>query len=78
MLNQKWHIGALQALYRKTGTWYHCLEKFPGALCDQNGYVLFKTREQYENCSYLQIGVELTVPNGIAAIPGYVRVESSS
>jgi hypothetical protein len=77
-LNQKWEIGAKHALYRKTGDWYMPLEGFPGALCDPHGYVLFATKEEYRNCSYLQIGLRVTVPSGIAAIPSYVLVENSN
>src|SRR5580692_1594148 len=31
-LNEEWKVGALHALYRKDGTWYNLLERFPGAL----------------------------------------------
>lgn len=65
-------------LYRATGNWYHLLEKFPAALCDEDGYVLFETKEQYANDPHLQIGIELTVPNGIAAHPRYVCVGKST
>ena len=75
-LNQKWAIGALHALYRKDGTWYHRLERFPGALCDKNGYVLFKTPYDLETCPGVSIGKEknwMSVPAGIATLSGYKR-----
>ncbi len=77
-LNEKWGIGAQHALYRKDGTWYHRLERFPGALCDKNGYILFKTLGDLETCPGVSIGIEknwTSVPAGIAALPGYKRVE---
>lgn len=76
-LNEKWAIGAEHALYRKDGRWYHRLERFPGALCDENGYVLFKTELDLQTCPGLTIGKQkdhLHVPSGIAALPGYKRV----
>lgn len=77
-LNRKWGVGAQHALYSEKGTWYHLLERFPGALFDEDGYILFETKHDYENCSRLKIGQELNVPNGITSIPGYVRVRNSN
>lgn len=74
-LNQRWKVGAAHSLYSKGGTWFHVLERFPGALFDPNGYVLFATRRDYECCGQLKIGKELNVPGGISRIPGYVRGE---
>ncbi len=73
-LNRKWGIGAQHALYRENGTWYHRLERFPAALCDANGYILFETESAYKNCHHLQIGQEVNVPEGIASIPGYIKM----
>ena len=76
-LNEKWEVGALQALYSESGTWFHLLESFPGALFDPNGYVLFETKRAYETCSHLRITQELNVPGGIVSIPGYVKMTDS-
>lgn len=73
-LNRKWNVGALHALYRQEGDWYHLLERFPGALFDRNGYVKFETREQYLRCPYITIGQRVHVPLGISRMPDYVRV----
>lgn len=62
------------ALYRETGTWFHLLERFPAALCDEKGYVIFETKADYLADCRLQHGVELTVPNGIASHPRYVKI----
>jgi hypothetical protein len=72
-LNEEWKIGARHALFRKTGDWYVLLQKFPGALCDKNGYILFKSESDYRSCPYLKIGKEISVPFGISKIPGYIR-----
>ena len=74
MLNKEWKVHALHALYRKNGKWYHHLRRFPGALFDECGYVVFETKEIYEECTGLHHGVELNVPKGIQNIAGYVRV----
>jgi len=76
-LNEQWRIGARHALYRKTGDWYMPLKKFPGALCDENGFILFLTETEYRSCPFLRIGVEIDVPNGgISKIPGYKRMKN--
>jgi hypothetical protein len=71
-LNRLWNIGAVQCLFRRTGDFYMPLKRFPAALCDENGYVRFNTEEEYRNCRFLNIGIRLNVPGGIASIPGYV------
>ena len=76
-LNLELGIGARHALYREDGTWYHILERFPGALFDANGYVLFETQDDYRNCPGVAIGKEKNwchIPAGIVSLPGYVRV----
>jgi hypothetical protein len=73
-LNREWKVGARHALYRETGNWFQLLKRFPGALFDANGYILFETKQDYEQCELLQKGKELGVPHGIASIPGYVTV----
>jgi hypothetical protein len=74
-LNKEWGVGALHALYNKDGSWYHKLAQFPGALFDPNGYVLFETREAYENCFGLAFGTtdSVHIPSTIEQLPGYVR-----
>jgi hypothetical protein len=54
-LNEQYGVGANHARYRKNGLWYHPLDEFPAAYFDANGYILFKTREDYETCDYLTI-----------------------
>lgn len=77
LLNRRWKIGAQHALYHKDGTWYHQLTKFPGALCDPFGYVLFSSELQFRNCSKLRIDQDVNVNGHISAVPGYIRVDSA-
>lgn len=72
-LNKEWKIGAAQALYSAAGTWFHRLERFPGALCDQDGYIIFNNETEYLNCEYVKVGKQTNVPGGIKELVGYVR-----
>ena len=74
-LNGAWGVGAAHALYIHDGDWYHHLKRFPGALFDRNGYILFETEADYRNCPHISLGKDVSVPKpGISAIPGYIRV----
>lgn len=74
-LARLWKLNVRHALYRKTGDWYHQLERFPGALLDAEGYVIFETREAFHACSRLRIKQDVSVlEGGIKLIPGYTRV----
>ena len=74
-LNDEWKVGARHALFHRDGIWYNNLRRFPGALFNPSGYILFGTEEEYRNCQYLKIGKETNVPKGIVSIPGYVRMK---
>ena len=65
--------GAIHALYREDGKWYHHLRDFPGVLFDCNGFIVFKSQSEYLNNSYLQHGKDLNIPDGISSIPGYKK-----
>ena len=79
--NRKWGIGAKQARYHKDGHFYGLLERFPAALCDPQGYVLFQTKEEYQrrDPDYLGLGEKKCNVRdraaGISGIPGYIKVE---
>ena len=74
-LNETWSVGAAQARYSDDGHWYATLSRFPAALFDAAGYVLFETEQEYRASPYLKIGKQISVPKpGISAIPGYVLV----
>jgi len=78
LLNQCWKIGARHSLYHKDGTWYHQLKRFPGALCDPYGYVLFTTEQDFRNCANLKIDKDVNVKGHISKIRGYTRVPDTS
>jgi predicted HNH restriction endonuclease len=77
-LNDAWGVGAKQVRYSNDGHWYATLKRFPAALFDSHGYVLFQTEEEYRSSRHLHIGKQISVTKpGISAIPGYVRVADS-
>ena len=77
-LKRQWRIPAVQVRYHKDGTWFMPLERFPAALCDPNGYVIFQNEREYQASRYLEIGQRVNVPGGVSRVPGYVRVSHSA
>lgn len=73
-LKRLWKIQANQVRYHKDGTFFMPVDKFPAALCDPNGYVLFKTKAEYEKSSFLDIGSRVNVRKGISRIPHYHKM----
>ena len=77
-LNEAWGVGATQVRYSDDGHWYATLQRFPAALFDAHGYLLFPTKADYETSPHVSIGKQISVRKpGIAAVPGYVRVADS-
>ncbi|HZL59673.1 MAG TPA: hypothetical protein VFC38_08225 [Stellaceae bacterium] len=73
-LQKEWKIDVAKAYYHHEGTWFNRLKQFPGALCDQNGYVRFETEADYLNSPYLDVNVQTNVHQSISQIPNYVRM----
>ena len=76
-LNRLWAVGAKHALYHKDGTWFNNLTRFPGALFDRNGYVLFETKAEYLGHSDVRVTQETNVPEGISSLPTYKLVHGT-
>jgi 5-methylcytosine-specific restriction endonuclease McrA len=77
-LNEAWGVGAAQVRYSDDGHWYATLARFPAALFDAHGFVLFMTEEEYRTSPHISIGKHIGIPKpGISEIPGYVRVAES-
>ena len=76
-LCKAWDIRVIQARYSEDGNWYGALEKFPAALLDANGYVIFDTEEEYRSCPQLKITKQINVPQGISAIPAFIKMHIS-
>lgn len=55
-LNEKWKVGAQHARYHGAGIWFHARERFPAALFDTTGYIVFDTKEDSATCPGVHIG----------------------
>ncbi len=71
-LNKLLCLKAKHALYRKDGTWYHNLKKFPGILFDENGYIIFQTEKDYLENPLLKRKKDLNIKDGIKSLKGYI------
>jgi hypothetical protein len=70
-----WNKPVAQARYSDDGHWYALLNRFPAALVDANGYLLFESEQQYKSSLHLALGKQISVRKpGISAVPGYVRM----
>jgi hypothetical protein len=80
-LNATWGVGASHGHFHHSGIWYGPLERFPGAYFDTNGYIRFETEIDYkgrDGSHGMRIGPNpdhVHFENGIAALPGYVRMK---
>jgi hypothetical protein len=75
-LKERWGIPVLQARFHIDGHYYEHLIRFPAALCDPKGYVIFKAEEDYQSCKSLRLGQQVNVEMpGISSIPGYHEVD---
>jgi 5-methylcytosine-specific restriction protein A len=70
-LNAQWNIGAKHALFHEEGKWFHRLRKFPGALVDRTGFVLFDSEKQFLTARGLQIKKDVFCPRGISRLANY-------
>jgi 5-methylcytosine-specific restriction protein A len=73
-LSKQYGVVAAHALYHKEGTWYHHLDRFPGALFDADGYVVFQTLAEFKGCPQLRLAQDVHCESGISSIAGYVRL----
>src|SRR4051794_21755126 len=65
-LATSWNLPVSHSLFRETGDWYHQLKRFPGALLDANGFVIFRTEAAFKGCPGLRFRKGTTeVPDGI-------------
>lgn len=74
ILNHKWNVNALEALYHPLGRRYKKPDRFPSALIDAHGYLRFETEKDYLNCPGLEISEGTWAPKGISTIPRYIRM----
>ena len=84
MLATRHAVKVNQSLYRSSGDWYHVPVKFPAALFDTGGYLLFETLDNYQKfvSGGEDIGVKqsidknwLTIKDGIQAHQSYISFD---
>jgi hypothetical protein len=72
-LIEAWKLPVRQARFARDGKFYMPLYEFPAALCDPDGYVIFRSRDEYDMCQQLNIGSRINVRGGISSLQEYVR-----
>ncbi len=72
-LKSEWQINALEAFYHQDGKFYMVPTKFPVALCDPKGYVLFISKSEFEATSAISIGKRVNVRRRISRLHRYVQ-----
>ena len=72
-LRRQHNLPVRHCLYHRDGTFYERLSRFPGALCDPQGWVQFDTEEEFERDQRIKIGEKVNVPHGIFSHPKYQR-----
>jgi len=77
-LRQEHDIPAFQVYYHLEGTFFMPLHKFPGALADKHGYVIFATEEEFLKCGDLDHGGSSKNPRvhvclGISRMHQYIK-----
>jgi hypothetical protein len=78
MLKRLYRLPVKSARYRATGDWYHSLDQFPAALLDARGCVIFRSKEEFENCLHLKMGPapnQVHAVTDISRIPGYFQLD---
>src|SRR5436190_362707 len=82
-LNRIYRIGAAHALYSDDGEFYMQLDRFPGALFDKSGFVLFKDEAELaaaEKAGHLSVDgptktdgkMRINMNPSISSMPNYV------
>ena len=61
-VNRVWRVNARHALFHWEGIGYERLERFPGALFDPNGDLLFQSEAEFVHCPYLAITQKVRAP----------------
>ncbi len=68
-------LSVSQALYHCGGTFFGVGTRFPLALFDPKGYVIFSTDDSYRNSPSVTVMKRTNIPKGISKIPGYLLMK---
>jgi len=64
-----------QAYYHHEGTWYQRITRFPAALFDREGYVVFRSEDAYLKLPGVNVTQKTHIPKGLPSLPGYTRMK---
>ena len=65
-------LPAQKGYFSKTGIPYQRPSEFPIVLFDPDGYLMVNDLSSLANNPYINVGKQVSIPNGIGSIPGYV------
>jgi hypothetical protein len=67
----QWGIQCASARFSEWGNWYAAVSKFPVALLDSHGYILFQTNEALRSSDGVRVTKQINIPDGISSLHGY-------
>jgi hypothetical protein len=76
-LRRQYNLPVRHCLYHRDGTFYERLARFPGALCDPQGWVQFDSEEEFERDPRIKIGRKVNVTHGVFRHPKYRKFPTS-
>lgn len=76
-LAKKWGLKTAQARYNSKGNWYHTLNRFPAALLDAKGYIIFQNDEELRSYPGVKVTEHINVRHLISTLPDYVSFNDS-
>ena len=72
-LRGAWSIPAMRVYFHQDGDFYEVPIEFPAALCDMNGCILFKSREEMTVTRGVSVTSKVHIPDGISSLDGYKK-----
>lgn len=70
-LKKKWDLAVNSALFHRGGTWYNQPKRYPVALCDPDGYVVFDDKQSLESAPGVYSGKKINILAGISSFKDY-------
>ncbi len=71
---REWGLNVAQARYSSWGNWYAPVTRFPAALLDAEGYIIFPDEASLRANKKIKITRQINVPSRISSLQGYVKV----
>ena len=68
-------LNCAKGYFSKTGIPYQKPDTFPVVLFDTDGYLIISDEESMRSNPYINVGKQVSIPNGIGSIPGYTKCQ---